>query len=360
MSIRKVLGAASDATTTPTANTVETQLHDVESHHLKTTVPVSVILPVDRDAALLPLLISLDGGVGDRMSLVRRAPIYADLFGAGVMPPMIVVSFSGGASQFYHGAWEEWVADELPAWAASTFGARTDPDNVLLTGMSVGGYGTLKIGFKRPSSFRAIAALEPVIMPTLEWPEQHTRASWWMLTASAEAIWGSPFDPARFLADHPPNLAAANAARIVESGLHVYLECGDEDLLNLQDGAEFLHRILWDNAVPHEFHQVRWADHGGASVDDRLIEAHAFLAAAWAGGKSERRDLPLTTAEQAFVDFVLSGAAVRGEAPPARDEHGDPAREVSVMARLWQPLRDLAVARDPEMERIYGRMPKPD
>jgi len=334
---------------------VRVELHDVASAGINKDVPVSVILPPGFEGAQsLPLLVSLDGGVGDRQALVQRQDLYAQMFATGLLPPLVIVSFSGGASEFYHGAWEHWITNELPQWAHEQFGTSLEADQTLLTGMSAGGHGTLKVGFKHPDRFKAIAAMEPVIMPTLEWPAQHTRPSWWMLTQSAEQVWGSTDE---FLANHPPNLAKAQAAQIKSAGLDIYLEVGDEDLLDLQDGAEFLHRVLWDNDIRHEYHQVRWADHGGRTIIDRLIKAHAFLASSLAGGKSESRDLPLTDEEQAFVNHVISGAAVRGEAGPAYDMRAHPEREVAVMARLWQPLRDLAVRNDPSMDRAYGEMP---
>ena len=37
--------------------------------------------------------------------------------------------------------------DELPNWASQKFNTRTDREGSLLTGVSMGGYGSLKIGF---------------------------------------------------------------------------------------------------------------------------------------------------------------------------------------------------------------------
>lgn len=344
---------------TDPARILSVEFHDVASPSVGRKIPVSVLVPTLSAGNQHPgLLISLDGGVGDRMSLAGRKDLYGTMIATGILPPVVVVSFSGGTDQFYHGAWESWVTQDLPEWATTSYRVPSGPDRTLLTGMSAGGYGALKIAFKNPGRFRAVAALEPVIMPSLSWPEQHTRASWWMLESSAESIWGSPFDPDAFLADHPPNIAADNAQTIIDSGLEIYLEVGDDDLLNLQDGGEFLHRILWDRDVRHEFHLVRWADHGGPSMNDRIVESHVFLAAALGGGKSLSRNLALTPAEEAFVRWLITGGAARGEPSPGYDPAANPEREVSIMARLWAPLRELAEARDPAMRRAYGHLPE--
>lgn len=342
----------------PSSN-VTIELHEVASKVRGESVPVSVILPpgYDRSGPSLPLLIHLHGGGGDRTMLTEMAPIYERMFEQGTVPPLVTVSFSSGEGSFYHGTWEQWVTDELPAWANQTFGSTLDPAQTVMMGISMGGYGSLKIGFKNPGRFRAIAPMEPAIMPTLEWPEQHKRPSWWLPTASVEAIWGSPFDPNAFLADNPANIASDNVDEIRASGLEIYLECGEQDFINLHDGAEFLHRVLWDHDIRHEYHQVRWADHVGLSLERRLVEAHAFLAAALSGGLTEQIDLPLTQEEQSLADYTFGGGALRGDPPPdyRLDAMGE--RGPSVHAALWKPLKDLA-AGDPEMQRAYGQLPK--
>src|SRR5271156_5002358 len=40
--------------------------------------------------------------------------------------------------------------------------------------------------------------------------------------------------------------------------------------LNAHDGAEFLHRVLWELDLSHEYHLVRSADHGGLTMRPRL------------------------------------------------------------------------------------------
>ena len=77
----------------------------------------------------------------------------------------MTVSFSGGPGSFYACAWEEWITDELPAWSNRVYGASLDPAQTMATGVSMGGFGALKIAFKNPDRFCAIAAMAPAIMP---------------------------------------------------------------------------------------------------------------------------------------------------------------------------------------------------
>ena len=347
------------ASQTASDDSLETHLLEVNSTALERAVLVSALVPAG-GLENLTVFIHLDGGVGDRASLIKRKSVIENLTQTGLIPQSIHVSFSGGANEFYTGEWEKWGTDELPHWAHEHFRANVSTDTLLLMGISAGGYGALKIAFKHPDRFKAVAAMEPVVMPSFEWPEQHKRGSWWMLEDSAQAVWGDPF-PKTFLADHPPNIMRANAQKIIGSGLDIYLEVGDEDYLNLQDGAEFLHRVMWTHDVPHEFHQVRWADHGGQSIDDRLIEALLFLSAALAGGKKESRDLPLSDAEQLFIQYVHGGGPMRGEQPPAgASSVGVGETELTVMAKIWEPLRNIAEVQDADMSRHYGIVQKYD
>jgi hypothetical protein len=40
----------------------------------------------------------------------------------------------------------------------------------------------------------------------------------------------------------------------------------------------YLHRILWDHKIPHEYHLVRGADHVGRTIRPRANEGLEFLA----------------------------------------------------------------------------------
>jgi len=335
------------------------QLVDLESAVLGAAVPMSVVLPPDFQniTESLPLFIFLHGGGGDRNFLVDWLPFWEDMWRAQELPPLVMISFSSGGGSWYGGAWEKFVADELPKWANDQFKTRLDQDGTVMSGGSMGGYGALKIGFKYPERFKAIAPMEASIEPSFERTPGNRRNTWFRMEAFETEVWGSPIDAAAWESDNPAAIVRRNADAIRTSGLEIYLEVGDKDYINLHDGNEFLHRVLWDHDIRHEYHLVRWADHVGLSTERRMREACRFLAAALAGGLDEPTDLPLTDEEQAHLDWINGGGMAAGDPPPTQSNlMADVSRAPSISRRIWDPLRNQALD-DPDMQRAYGKLP---
>ena len=127
------------------------------------------------------------------------------------------------------------------------------------------------------------------------------------------------------------------------------------DYINLHDGAEFVHRALWDHDIRHEYHLVRWADHVGKSFARRIPEAFSFLGSVLRGGLEEPTNLVLTDEEQAYLTWINEGGMARGDEAPMTNPMADPERAPSIHAGIWDPLK--ALSEDPDMTRNYARLP---
>ena len=337
------------------------QNHEIESKVMGHPVEISVVLPPNFDSVKdsLPLLISLHGGGGDRSDLFDSMNVWESLWENGDIPPLVMVSFSSGPVSWYGGKWEQFVVEELPKWAADNFNTRLDREGTLMTGISMGGYGSLKIAFKNPDRFKAIAPMEPAIEPSFKRTEGGKRNTWYRNENYDGLIWGVPFDEEAWLQDNPATIVSQNADKIRASNLDIYLEVGDKDYINLHDGTEYMHRMLWDNDIRHEYHLVRWADHVGLSMDRRLKEALKFLAASLAGGLEEPTDLPLNEEEAAYLKWANEGGMIAGEPSPIGTRnlmHENPERAPTIHASIWDPQKDL-VKDDPDMKRAYAKLP---
>jgi S-formylglutathione hydrolase len=331
------------------------ELHEVESKAVGNDVPIAVITPpgFEPEGDALPLCIALHGGGEDRSSLAESVPMFEEMWSAGLLPPMVLVSASTGPLSWYAGPWEDFIADELPEFMATRFRTRTDAAGIVLTGVSMGGMGTLKIGLRRPDRFAAIAAMEPGIDPGFEHAAATPRNTFNRFTELEAELWGDPIDEARWQHDNPANIARDNADAIRASGLEIYLECGDEDGLNLHDGAEFMHRALWDLDIRHEYHLVRWAGHVGPSFNERMPEVMGFLANALAGGKSCPLDADLNADELTWIEWYEGG--MQGD-PVFVDMMSE--RGPALLERTMADKKAVGRAADPEFARAYGRMPQ--
>ncbi|MFY9554889.1 MAG: alpha/beta hydrolase-fold protein [Blastocatellia bacterium] len=257
----------------------------LETRLLPTPVEFNVLLPDGYNTAKdpLPLLLFLHGGGGDRSFLTRMRPIIDDMWKSGTLPKMVVVTPSAGRSfymDYKDGSqkWESFLVGPFLEHLRQTYRVTRERRGTLLFGISMGGLGGLRLGLKYPDKFEALAALEPGIDPALKWSDVKARNRFWRGDALMETIFGKPFDAAYWQANNPASIAVANADKIRDSGLGIYLDVGDDDSFNLHEATEFMHRVLWDSKIRHEYHLVRGADHVGVTIRPRTIEALEFLA----------------------------------------------------------------------------------
>ena len=138
--------------------------------HMDTTI--GVILPHDsrmhrgiaenrRGVALsdLPKTLILLHGLSDNWcAWAHRTPIlrYAEEFDIAVLIPEVQRSFYqdmvNGPSYF------QYLTEELPELAAQMFQLSVQPEDLMVAGLSMGGYGALKCGFTYPERFMGIGA----------------------------------------------------------------------------------------------------------------------------------------------------------------------------------------------------------
>jgi len=247
-------------------------------------VPYAVLLPDGaKDGAPLPLLFYLHGGGGDRSALARIRGIFDEQWRSGRLPKMVVVTPSVSLRCFYMDykdgseKWESLIMGPLREFVQKTYNASSDPKKVFMMGASMGGEGTLRMGLKYPGRFGAIAGLEPGIEPILHWKDMQPRHRFWRDDSLFESAFGKPVDAAYWEANNPASIAKTNPQRLLDSGLQIYLDVGDQDMFLLYEGTEFLHRVLWDEGVMHEYHIVHGADHVGRTLVPRITEALQFF-----------------------------------------------------------------------------------
>jgi putative tributyrin esterase len=123
-------------------------------------IPRGVAFPAE-----LPLVILLHGVYGSHWAWFLKGAAHRtaqELIDQGEIRPMILAAPSDGLSGDGSGYWptpgrdaETWIAHDVPACVREQFPSHGP---TFICGLSMGGYGALRIGFKYPERFRGIAA----------------------------------------------------------------------------------------------------------------------------------------------------------------------------------------------------------
>ncbi len=256
----------------------------VETDAVPGPVEYAVLLPdgYSETSDPVPLVLLLHGGGGSRDWLSGQKSMIDPLWADGSLPPLVFAMPSAGLS-FYMNfkddseRWEDFILEDFLSHLRSSYQVQSTRESTVVMGPSMGGAGSLLMAFKHPERFAAVVSLEPAIHPVLTWDELQPKHLFWLGNDYLEQLFGSPIDGEYWEANNPASIVRARSDRIRRSGLQIYLEAGDRDGLWLYEGAEFLHRTLWDAKIPHEYHLVRGADHVGVTLPRRLTEAFRFV-----------------------------------------------------------------------------------
>ncbi len=193
----------------------------------------SIYLPSDREAdpgRRYPVVYLLHG-VGDSERSYPKAggvePTMDALVADGEIAPMIVVMPDGKRSWYVdspeNGPYETAIVRDLIRHIEATYPAAGRSSARFITGHSMGGFGALRLAFKHPETFGAVAAMSAALWDRVD--------SGFELPDDLEGIFagafGDPFDAERFMAAHPR--AYLSKLEACECAPPVYLTSGDDD-----------------------------------------------------------------------------------------------------------------------------------
>ena len=121
-----------------------------------------------------------------------------------------------------------------------------------VTGLSMGGYGALRLALSHPELFASVSAQSPALIT--ESPQQMNAdlRDAGPLARLLAGVFGNPIDLAHWLANNPFDLARQNRVQI--KAVAIYINCGAEDEYGFAEGASKMHQQLLTEGVRHEFH----------------------------------------------------------------------------------------------------------
>jgi len=144
---------------------------DFFSESLGINTSITVILPQKTGSGMIgmagnssgkttfPVLYLLHGLSDDHTIWLRRTSIerYVSAMDLAVVMPNVHRSFY--TDMKFGGKYWTFVSEELPQIVAAFFPVSTRREDTFAAGLSMGGYGALKLGLRRPDRFAAVASL---------------------------------------------------------------------------------------------------------------------------------------------------------------------------------------------------------
>ena len=270
----------------------ERRSKNIESAKLETKLvpsPVryTVLLPLSYASGdkSYPLLFWLHGGGGYDRDIEDVAPLFKKMWKKGTLSELVVVTphaapFPANYMNFKDGSqkWESFITTELLNYLRAKYRVSKNRSGTFIGGISMGGYGAVKMGLKHLDTFGVIVAFEPMIEPYYNWQDRDDVI--WQLAEEDEnirRILGSPIDKTWWAANNPATIIRDNADAIRASGIKIYIEVGSEDVFEFHRGTNFLHNALYERNIKHEYRYVYGADHVGRSLEWRYRDGLVFL-----------------------------------------------------------------------------------
>lgn len=196
----------------------------------------------------LPLVILLHGVYGSHWAWTGKGGAHRvldDLVGENAVPPMMLAMpsdglFGDGSGYVRHqdADYATWIVEEVPA-AAALLDGRVLASPKFITGLSMGGYGALRLGALHPHTFRAFSGMSSVT--SLDYMERFVAAS-----------------GHEYVLHETKPLSLLDCFLTQKSELRPFrFDCGTEDILLEENRA--LHQALTEAHIPHKY-----AEHAGA------------------------------------------------------------------------------------------------
>ena len=225
-------------------------MRDVTFHSpaLNRDMPYRVILPATLSPGqTLPVVYLLHGGGGGNRDWSDNSDL-APLAEYG----LILVMPEGNSSYYTNSAgrpqdrYEDYIVQDLISDVESKFPAATGREKRAIAGVSMGGYGAIKLALRHPELFVFSAGLSPAVdVPSR--PYSIKRPLQWRFHSS---IFGPSGSQTRYENDPFVLARSANPAKTP----YLYLACGDQEGLLSPDRS--FAALLDQRHIRHEFHIV--------------------------------------------------------------------------------------------------------
>ena len=237
-----------------------------QSSALSRTMKYRVLVPqgYERSEKRYPVLYLLHGLTGDYKDWTTRTNLaeYTRTLS-------LIVVMPDGENQWYTNAadgtakFEDYITTDLPSDVVSKYRTVNSRYGRAIAGLSMGGYGALKLALKRPAQFSVVGAFSGAFGVTR--PGGYEKAIGAVEGERLTKIFGATDSDTRKLND----VFALSAAMKPTAAPYIYIDCGTADSL-ITENREVV-AALHKAGVAYEYHEIAGA-HSWDYWDRRIRE----------------------------------------------------------------------------------------
>ena len=213
----------------------------------------------DKETRKYPVLYFLHGLGENEQTLMRSGGwgLIEDLQRAQKIADFVMVAPDGRGGFFINSAdgknrYSDFLLQEFLPQVEAHYRIIRNRKSRGVTGLSMGGYGALRVAFAHPELFGSVSAQSPALITEtpaqLNADLQHAGP----LAQLLGSVFGNPIDVARWKQNNPFDLARKNQVQLRTQA--IYVNCGDQDEYGFDTGANQMHKQLTAEGIRHEFH----------------------------------------------------------------------------------------------------------
>jgi enterochelin esterase-like enzyme len=257
---------------------------EFKSKVLDKKVEYSIYLPPDYESSTrhYPVVYLLHGFTDDETAWVQFGEVNLAADRASSerkIPPMIIVMPDAGVSWYINNynkevRFEDFMIDEFIPFIDSEYRTRAAKEFRGVSGLSMGGFGSLVFAMKNPAVFAACAAFsagvhtdEEIIQMNEEW---YNRV---FSNLYGENLIGEERISEHFKQNNPLHLLESVPVEELKK-VHWYIDCGDDDFLYKGNAA--LHIRFREREIPHEY-RIRDGAHNWTYWRTHIVKGLKFI-----------------------------------------------------------------------------------
>jgi S-formylglutathione hydrolase FrmB len=242
-----------------------------------------------RQPSRYPVLYFLHGLNDDEQSFFKTGgwTLIEDLRQRGSIGDFLIVAPEGRNSFYINSAdgkvrYSDFFLREFIPYIEKKYRAVPDRAGRAVSGISMGGYGALRLGFANPQLFGAVSAQSAALLTESPEGVEGAAKSQSPVVRALAQVFGDPVDVAHWRANDPFVLAKRNKAALKKSA--IYFNCGQSDDYGFEKGAAALDKQLTAEGIAHQYRPYP-GDHSLNYFLSHLAEVMEFHSREFAAAK---------------------------------------------------------------------------